>query len=621
MRSAAPTEMQNLENPVPDVTFSDITYSVPYSSFNVFDRKKKEILHGVSGHFKAGEFSAIMGPSGSGKSTLLDIIAGYRKHGYTGQVMINECEIKVSSENSCYIMQEDNLHPLLSVREIMNLSANLKLGHPYTKKLKNIRVCKILDALGLVGSVNTMTGKLSGGQRKRLAIALELLDNPPILYFDEPTSGLDSSSTKQCISLLKKLARDGRIVVCTLHQPSAVIFEMVDYLYCLAGGWCCYSGSPSIMTNFLSLTGLHCPAYHNPADFLMEVIGGEYGNHGEFLTECSKNGKSYAWRKTLIDTSSVYYSSQESECKNFSLSPIFVSNSKKDMIVAKHEKSRKFNAPFCDQVLLLVHRIFLTLMRDKFHILCRLLTHLFIGVLIGIFYFNIGNDAGRVFNNFSLLFFSAIFLAFAALQSMIISFPQEVPIIRREHFNSWYSVKAYYLANTLADFPIQVSSAMVYCTIVYWMSAQPGEWYRFFLFLFMCTMVSLLAQSIGYLLGSSMRVINGVVFGPLSIMPAVMMSGYFIQMRDSPMWSRPFFKLSYIRHCLEGLVVAIYGYSRTNLPCVSEDYCHYVTPKKFLKELDMTEDYMTNSLMIVFMFVVVKIITYFVLLYQIRNKR
>lgn len=172
--------------------------------------------------------------------------------------------MKIDRESSCYIVQEDQHQPLLTVQELMYLAYDLKVKD---RRSKEQSVSEILNHLNLNHQRNSTAVKLSGGERKRLSIAVELVANPKIVFLDEPTTGLDEVTAAQCIRLLKLLASEGRTIVCTIHQPSATIFNYFDNIYVLAKGMCVYQGAPSAIIPFLNQMNLVCPTHYSPSDF------------------------------------------------------------------------------------------------------------------------------------------------------------------------------------------------------------------------------------------------------------------------------------------------------------------------------------------------------------------
>ncbi|XP_044485244.1 ABC transporter G family member 10-like [Mangifera indica] len=239
----------------------------------------KFILEDVSVEARPGEITAIAGPSGAGKTTLLEILAGkISLQNMAGQVLVNGRPMVVSCfrKISGYVTQDDALFPLLTVEETLMFSALLRL--PGGRKEAATRVRVLLKELGLDHIASSKIGEgsscgISGGERRRVSIGVDLVHDPAVVLIDEPTSGLDSASALHIVTLLKSMAvNQGKTIVLTLHQPGFRILELFDRLVLLSNGFVVHNGTLNLLEKRLKTAGHYLPRHVNVLEFAIDVI-------------------------------------------------------------------------------------------------------------------------------------------------------------------------------------------------------------------------------------------------------------------------------------------------------------------------------------------------------------
>ncbi|RKP27887.1 LOW QUALITY PROTEIN: hypothetical protein SYNPS1DRAFT_32331 [Syncephalis pseudoplumigaleata] len=240
----------------------------------------QQVLNNVLGTVQPGELMAIMGASGAGKTSLLDILARRNKSGEVqGELFVNGKTIDNETYRRVigYVDQEDTLMPTLTVYETILYSALLRLPAAMSTDAKHARVMDAIHELGIHHIRNRRIGEsgargISGGEKRRVSIACELVTSPAILFLDEPTSGLDAYNAHNVVECLRTLARDyRRTIVFTIHQPRSDIYAMFDRLVLLADGWLVYSGNAHGARNHFAQAGHPCPLGYNVADFLVDI--------------------------------------------------------------------------------------------------------------------------------------------------------------------------------------------------------------------------------------------------------------------------------------------------------------------------------------------------------------
>ncbi|XP_063235833.1 ATP-binding cassette sub-family G member 4 isoform X2 [Bacillus rossius redtenbacheri] len=581
-----------------------------------------------------------MGPSGAGKSTLMDILSGYRISGVSGVVAVDgkERDLDEFRRQSCYITQDDRLQALLTVQENMRAAADLKLHVSVSAFQKNQIINEILSTLGLSSSRNTRAGDLSGGQKKRLSIALELVNNPLVMFLDEPTTGLDSSSCSQCVKLLKILARQGRTIVCTIHQPSASLFQQFDHVYVLSQGRCAYQGSTGRLVPYLAAVDLPCPLYHNPADYVIELASADYGpDKVALMVEGSGNGRSLQWfedGETLaLLPSSTQPVARKSRRAGSLMRRASTTIPEKFREITQKKKKCPGNlqeTSTWNQIKVLLHRGYLKIIRDTTLTHMRLIVNAMVGLMLGVLFFRLGNDGSRTLQNYNLIFSVLVHQMSTNMMLSILTFPTEMSSLIKEHFNRWYSLKSFYLSITISDLPVCILSCTLFSVIVYFMTGQPTDLTRLAMFLTISQLNTLISQTIGLMIGAIFNITNGTFIGPTLTVPLMMFSGFSVNLRDMPAYLYWGTYVSYLRFALEGMVGAVYGMDRQLLDCPLElddsgalfSYCHYRHPTKMLHEVALRGDqFWFNTGVLCGMYLVGRVAAYLLLRWKLSMVR
>ncbi|XP_070503548.1 ATP-binding cassette sub-family G member 1-like [Chironomus tepperi] len=578
------------------LAFKDLKYCIK-SQIPFIKNETKTILNSISGEFHGNELTAIIGLSGSGKSSLLDCLSGFRQNNVTGTITYNDNIISTRSikQVSSYFMQEQMLHLYLTVNELMNFAINIKCRQKLNKEEKKTKIEEILQKLKITDRRDTFIRDLSGGERKRFQIAIELVDDPQILFLDEPTTNLDIVASTQCIQFLKDITKEGRTIIFTIHQPCASMLHLFDHIYALNNGNCIYQGSSENLIPFFEEIGLPCPSTYNPTDFLMEIANNDYGDHSHLLIEKIQNGSNLNYRK-------------DSE-QNFTAD-----------IFKRSSDFKEFSSSYFQQVYYLMYRLLLTTMRNRSLLTMRLIVHIFFSLILGIVYQNVGNNASMIRDDYYFLMILVTVVLYTSYHSHYVTFPLEFPIVKREHFNGWYSSNAYYSSLMIFDAPIVFTCVTICITIAYLMTGQLLEIHRYLILLGLCLLTSYVAQALAVLLTSVLKVEFSLVFGTYLLMPFFLLSNFSIFSRDAHPILKNLFDMNFFNMAFKGSVNSVLGLNRTKLPC-DDFYCHFADPKRFLHHYECDVDFMPIVYLLLVYYIICQTGAFILIRYRLKYKQ
>ncbi|WKT53988.1 AAA ATPase domain [Fusarium oxysporum f. sp. vasinfectum] len=452
--SANDGEVKAIEPQKDIFTWRNVIYNIEIK------KEQRRLLDRVSGWVKPGTLTALMGVSGAGKTTLLDVLAQRVSMGViTGDMLVNGKPFDASFQRKTGYVQQQDLHlETATVRESLQFSAMLRQPKSVNKKEKYEFVEEVIKMLNMKEYADAVVGVPGEGlnveQRKLLTIGVELAAKPKLLLFlDEPTSGLDSQSSWAICSFLRKLANSGQAILCTVHQPSAILFQEFDRLLFLAkGGKTVYFGNigynSQIMLNYFESKGARkCGKEENPAEYLLEI-----GNSGS-----NSEGK---------DWHTVWEEGEERAAVETEIDRIHAEKQTEKVAGEDDPNSQaEFAMPFRYQLQEVTYRVFQQYWRMPSYIFAKFSLGIVAGLFIGFSFFN-ANDtlAGVQEVIFAVFLLTTIFSTL--IQPLFIT--QRSLYEVRERPSKAYSWKAFVTANIIVEIPFQIiTGVFIYACFYY----------------------------------------------------------------------------------------------------------------------------------------------------------
>ncbi|KAF7849923.1 hypothetical protein BT93_L0124 [Corymbia citriodora subsp. variegata] len=547
------------------ITFDEIIYSVDMPQ----EMKKQGVLEdklvllkGVSGAFRPGVLTALMGISGAGKTTLMDVLAGRKTGGHIkGSITISGYPKKQDTfaRISGYCEQNDIHSPHVTVYESLIYSAWLRLPTGMDDPTRKLFVEEVMELMELNPLRQALVGLpgmdgLSTEQRKRLTIAVELVANPSIIFMDEPTSGLDARAAAIVMRTVRNTVDTGRTVVCTIHQPSIDIFEVFDELFLMKrGGQEIYVGplghhSSHLIEYFEGIQGVSkIKDGYNPATWMLEVTSpAQELALGVNFSDLYKNSNLHRRNKALI--------------KELSTPP---PNSKDLYFLTKYSQST------ITQLMACLWKQLLSYWRNPPYTAVRFLFTIFIALMFGTMFWDLGSKTNRsqdLINAMGSMYVAVIFLGFQNASSVQPVVAVERTVFYRERAAGMYSALPYALAQVLIEVPYVVMQAILYGVIVYAMIGFEWTIAKFFWYLFFMCFTLLYFTYFGMMaMGMTPNPHIAAIVSFAFYAMWNLFSGFIIPRPRIPIWWRWYYWACPVSWTLYGLVVSQFGDLKNSL--------------------------------------------------------